>query len=122
MSEQLDKLKRLVLQAKDLNEPFNYFFDLIEDKKITNIKGHQVIENLDGHGELLMILDVIKDQLLKHLGLNIKPFMPLFFEIPEYHFIHGACSCKELFIPITAIYFSDVKTGMFAAVKNKKTE
>jgi hypothetical protein len=66
--------------------------------------------------ELMAVLQVVKNEINERLGKAIKQLTPIFYEIPEQHFFHGTCLSGEL-MPIAVIYFSDVKTGVFAVTK-----
>ncbi|GEM_PF-6592708 len=118
---EIDQLKALVLQSKDLKEPFNYFFNLVDTNKILTMKGHDMIYNITDRPELLAMIDVMKNEMSKRLGITLNKLGPILFEIPDYHFIHGVCLANELFVPAAIIYFSDIHTGIFTTAA-KQTE
>lgn len=107
------KLKQLVLQSKNLSEPFNYFFDMVENKVIQATK-ERTTALLNEHKELPLILAMLSKEVSQILGMEIQDLKPRFLEIAEHHFMHGTCLCSEIFAPITLIYFSDVQTGILA--------
>jgi hypothetical protein len=109
----IEKLKRFVVQSRDLSEPLNYFFDLTDADAFSSIKSHRVVKETNLYTELVAVLQVVKNEINERLGKAIKQLTPIFYEIPEQHFFHGTCLSGEL-MPIAVIYFSDVKTGVFA--------
>ena len=113
---EIKKLKTLVLQSEDLREPFYYFSSLVKADKVYTMEGHAAID--DDRPESLAIIKVIKDKIKNHLDIILSELVSKFYEIPEYHFIHGG-SCgtdKKIFVPTTVFYFSDIHTGVFATV------
>jgi hypothetical protein len=110
----IEQLKQFVLQSRELSEPLNYFFDLTDADAFSKIKSHQPVKKINQHAELMAVVQVVQQEANNRLGKAIKQLTPVFFEIPEHHFYHGACLSTDLFIPLTVIYFSDVKTGIFA--------
>lgn len=111
--KELEKLKQYVLTSQDLSEPFNYLFDLVKDNILMSYHNHRIIEKIN-NPDLFLIMNVLKQEISNRLGICVQEFLPMFCEIPEYHFIHGDCSPKGYMLPVPTIYFSDVKTGLFA--------
>jgi hypothetical protein len=110
----IEKLKRYVVQSKELREPLNYFFDLMDAEVFSKIKSHRVIEAISQNTELMTVIQVVQQETSARLGQSIKQLTPIFHEIPEYYFFHGVCLSMDLAMPLAVIYFSDVKTGLFA--------
>lgn len=110
----IEQLKQYVLSSKELSEALNYFFDLTDKDAFSKIKSHRAITNIHQHTELLAVLQHVQKEMDERLGKPIKKLIPIFHEIPEYAFFHGACLSVDLVLPLTIIYFSDVKTGLFA--------
>jgi hypothetical protein len=117
----IEQLKRYVVQSKELNEPFNYFFDLTDTDAFSKIKSHRAVEQINQHTELMAVVQLVQKETNERLGRTIKQFIPIFHEIPEHHFFHGACLSVDLVMPLAVIYFSDVKTGLFATI-GKQTD
>jgi hypothetical protein len=118
----IEQLKRYIIESKNLSEPLNYFFDLMDADVFSKIKSHRTIQSIDQNSELTAVLQVIQTTLNDRLGKSIKQLSPLFNEIPENHFFHGPCFSSELLIPLTILYFSDVKIGIFCISDNNNTE
>lgn len=114
---EIEDLKRYVVQSKELSEPFNYFFDLIDrTDTFSNIKSHRILENIHQHTELMAVVQIVNKITNERLGKSLKQLTPIFHEIPESYFFHGVCLSVDLVVPLTVIYFSDVQTGLFATV------
>jgi hypothetical protein len=111
---ELEQLKRYVVQSIELSEALNYFFDLTDRDAFSNIKSHCAIKNVREHPELLAVMQLVQKEMNERLGKSIKQLIPIFHEVPEDHFFHGTCLSVDLIMPLTVIYFSDVKTGIFA--------
>jgi hypothetical protein len=116
---EIEKLKQLVLQAKELSEPMHYFFDLTDAEAFSKMAGHRSVEKITQHQELMAVVDTVHQISNEKLGKSIKRLIPLFHELPAYHFFHGTCLSPDLFMPLIVIYFADVKTGIFAATGSK---
>jgi hypothetical protein len=112
---EIEQLKRYVVQSKDLSEPFNYFFDLTDHTDtFSKIKSHRTVKNIHQHTELMAVVQVVQKVTNERLGKTVKQLIPIFHEIPESCFFHGVCLSVDLVMPLTVIYFSDIKTGLFA--------
>jgi hypothetical protein len=107
-------LKNFVCNSTNLNEPLNYFFDLVDENKLFKLKGHRKISNLNKYDELVIIGNVVKEELNKWLDNAAEVLIPIFYEIPKEHFYHGMLMSTVLDIPLTILYFSDIQTGVFA--------
>jgi len=110
----IEQLKRYVVQSKDLSEPLNYFFDLTDADAFSKIKSHRAVKQINQHNELMAVVQIVQKETNERLGRAIKQLIPVFHEIPEHHFFHGACLSHDLVMPLAVIYFADVKTGIFA--------
>lgn len=113
---EIERLKRCVVQSKELSEPLDYFFDLTDANVFSKIKSHRPIKNINEKTEMLQVIQLIQKVVNERLGKSIKQLTPIFHEIPEHYFIHGVCISVDLIVPLAVIYFSDIKTGIFATV------
>jgi hypothetical protein len=117
----IEQLKRYVISSKDLSEAFHYFFDLVDNDTFFKIKSHHLIQDIHQYPELLTVMQLVKHETNERLGKSIKHLTPVFHGIPEYYFFHGPCLSDDFIIPLTVIYFSDIKTGLFA-ITDAKTD
>ena len=118
----IETLRQFVLQSTDLNEPLNYFFDLMDEHAIVNMKGHREVKQAKNNAELLAVIAVVEQAVNQRLGKTIQIVNLLFHEIPEHGFFHGLCMASNLAIPLTVIYFANVQTGVLAATDMQKTD
>jgi hypothetical protein len=112
--DSMSELKRLAIESSDLGKPFNYFFDLMDNNVIFNLKGHQVVEQIEMHDELCAVIAAVKNGAAQKMGKSIQVASPVFFEVPEKGFFHGSCFVLGLHAPLAVFYFSNVQTGLFA--------
>ena len=117
----LQTLKKLVVQSGDLSDPFNYFFDMMDLNLFDSMKSHRKIASISSENELFYVIRLIQDSIYRCIGINITKPIPIFFEVKDQHFNHGICTSPDLLLPLTVIYFSDIKTGL-AAISNSKTD
>lgn len=117
----LQTLQQYVLQSADLREPMNYFFDLMDADAFSGIKSHRPIKLINQYPELMAVTNIMQEAANERLGKSLKQITPLFHEIPEYYFFHGAFMSPGLVIPLVVIYFSNIKTGIFACA-DKQTD
>ncbi len=110
----IEQLKRYVVQSKDLREPLNYFFDLTEANAFSKIKSHRVVKKINKHTELMAVVQIVQKETNERFGKFVKQLTPIFFGIPEHHFFHGTCLSSNLVMPLVIIYFADIKSGIFA--------
>jgi hypothetical protein len=110
----IEQLKQYVVSSNELSEALNYFFDLTDKDAFSKIKSHCAIKNSHQHTELLAVIQLVQKEMNERLGKSIKKLIPIFHEVPECHFFHGVCLSVDLVMPLTIIYFSDVKIGIFA--------
>jgi hypothetical protein len=96
------KLKEMVLTAKDFGEPFNYFFDLMEDDEFIN---HGDVVKKD---EFLKLL--VKQVAQKLLGKTVVPSKFLLIKMRGIEFYHAPFMIENRVGNI--FYFKDVDTGM----------
>jgi len=115
-----DKLRQLVVEEKDLNKSFNYFFDLMDQNKI-NIDDHPPIDQKDNK-EFSAILQAIERGVSDKLGIKAKIVSPMFFAVPEHGFFHGTCLLAKSFVSLPVLYFSSAQTGIFAISDHEKSE
>lgn len=116
---EIEKLKRYVIQSKKLGEPLNYFFDLTDAESFFKIKNHRIVKDVTQNTELMTVLQIVQKTTNERLGKSIKQMTPLFHEIPEHYFFHGVCVSPDLVMPLVVIYFSDVKIGIFATTSSQ---
>ncbi len=119
---QLEQLKKYVLTSHDLNEPFNYFFDLMERNLLMTVPGHQLVNAAEQRVELMAVVNGVKRQLVERFSMQVKKMMPILYEIPSDDFYHGTCMVDDSPFPMALIYFADVQTGIYAVTIKQKTE
>ena len=115
--DNIEQLKRYVVQSKDLREPLNYFFDLTDANAFSKIKSHRAVKKINQHTELMAVVQITHER----FGKFVKQLTPIFYEIPEHHFFHGVCLSSNLVMPLVIIYFSDIKTGI-SAIASSQTD
>jgi hypothetical protein len=98
------KLKEMLLTAEDFGEPFNYFFDLMDDDEFMNA------------GDRVKKDDALKS-LVKHiaqtlLGKTVVPSKFLLIKMRGVEFYHAPFMIENRIGNI--FYFRDVDTGMMA--------
>jgi hypothetical protein len=92
----------------------NYFFDLTDTNAFSKIKSYYPVKQINQHTELIAVTQLVQKETNERLGKSIKQFIPIFHEISEHHFFHGVYLSHDLIMPLTVIYFADVKIGIFA--------
>lgn len=112
----ISTLKKLLLESKQFNEIWNYFFDLMEQGDF--IKKSKSIHNLTKNEVLTDVLTAIEQFTFKKAKMT-----PLSFsEISKEHFYHGAFSIPGILMPCAFFYFSDINMGSFAYPTERSTE
>src|SRR5690348_5160705 len=100
----LNELKKLVAEAKDLSQPFSYFLDITE--KTDAVRTHKAIYQPEQHPVISLIIKIVENTLQQ----TINSTTPMFLAVPEHNFFHGTCQTVDNIFPITVIYFSDIQT------------
>lgn len=107
-------LKQLMNEATNLTEPLNYFMGLIENKELFGIKGHRGVKRLGNNEELISVIAQVQQGISEWFGKPVEMLSPMFYEIPRGSFYHGVFAAEEIPVPLTVLYFSDLKKGLFA--------
>lgn len=103
--EKLQSLKDMVMTAKDLADPWNYFFDHFSDSPSFMSQG-KTVKNAP---KLAGIIEGVGSQLLSRKA-RVKALR--LTSLREHSFVHGACQISKRLT--TVIYFTDVKMGLLA--------
>jgi hypothetical protein len=116
----ISTLKQLLLQATELEEPLNYFFDMMDKKALFSIKGHRAVNQVDQHDELVAVIAAADNIVSKLLNRPAHIVNQAFFEIPDQHFFHGICFSQDIPLPLALLYFSDIQMGMVALMNGEE--
>lgn len=107
----LSTLKQKVISAKDLSGPWTYFFD--------NFGENPAFLEL-GFPSKNELLEIIIAEIGKQVfNQNATITNLILTEIPEYYFIHGACSIEGKLANI--LLFTDIDKGLLTVVKSLRT-
>jgi hypothetical protein len=106
----LNTLKTQIVEAKQFDKPFNYFFDHFGEVREFIHVGERTQSPL-------------LDEVLKRLGENLygegAPYVPgILTEIKEYHFIHGNCFLAGRLAVL--IFFTDLDMGLLSVAEPGK--
>lgn len=105
-------LKKYIAESKELEEPVNYFFDLMEQDKILHAPNHQLIGRIENHTELRLAIDIAINTVNKVLNKNVHFTNPVFHEFAQEKFYHGYCMISESPMPLLLLYSSDIQIGI----------
>jgi len=117
----LDTLKKMVISARDLSDPLNYFFDLMDHNQIITLDGHRKIKQ-PYKSELAMILKMVSFYLSQKQQKPVRVHKSILYTVARFNFFHGLIFLSESREPITMIYFSDIQIGIIVYVLPHSTE
>ncbi len=112
--KEIAKLKKYILESKALNEPVNYFFDLIDQKILLHAVGSRKINDIENHPVLCAAINVAIDIINKSFNKKIDVSNKVFTEVPEEKFFHGYCIIEDHPIPLLILYCADLELGIAA--------
>ena len=104
----LDTLREKVASARNLNDPWEFFFNHFGDDPSFLDFGSPTKNFV-----LETVIEKIGEKVLRH-DVHISNL--LLTEISEYNFIHGACFIEDKLTSI--IFFEDIDTGLLSIVKS----
>lgn len=111
----LATLKNLLLESKELDKVWNYFFDLMDQGGL--LKSSQAIPDPTKREVLVKVLGAIQP-IFKQAKI-----VPLAFsEISSEKFYHGSIVISGILSPCVVFYFSDIEIGALIYSKNGKNE
>lgn len=111
----LATLKKLLLESKELDKVWNYFFDLMDQGGL--LKSSQAIPDPTKKEGLVKLLGAIQPI------FKAAKIVPLAFsEISSEKFYHGTISIPGILMPCVVFYFSDINIGALIYSKNGKNE
>jgi hypothetical protein len=112
-------LRKMVLEEKDLNKPFDYFFGLMgkgirfDDRPVSDIS-----KNI----ELSTVIRSVAHSLAVKLNIDARVESTMLYEVPAHGLFHGVCMLAGSVMPVTLLYFSPVQTGIFAIASTGNTD
>lgn len=111
----LATLKKLLLESKELDKVWNYFFDLMDQGGL--LKNSQIIPDPTKREVLVKVLGAIQPI------FKAAKIVPLAFsEISSEKFYHGNIAIPGLLMPCVIFYFSDIDMGALIYSKNGNNE
>lgn len=111
----LATLKNLLLESKELDKVWNYFFDLMDQGGL--LKSSQAIPDPTKRKVLVKVLGAIQP-IFKEAKI-----VPLAFsEISSEKFYHGSIVISGILSPCVVFYFSDIDIGALIYSKNGKNK
>jgi len=117
------ELKKMVIGPSDMGATFHYFFDMIDSNQIRDTHKTFTKHDIKQSRELGALILSMESILTNFSNKKIKISKPLLFYIPTEHFFHGSCDIHMESQPITVLYFSDIKSGVFCTAGiNEQTE
>ncbi len=96
----LEDLKEIMVTAKDLHEPWNFFLSNFGERDGFLSEGSKT-----DHPVLKAILECIGETLF---GAKQQLDKAVLIEIPKHSFIHGTCIMKGNFIAVLFFYDADI--------------
>ena len=107
------EFKQKVISCPDLLEIFNCFLDLTDEGKIMEVSKSISPVELKNNAELLALSKMIGDMLSSHLEKKTSVADVMLSAIPSEYFYHGIAKASDVSMPLSLIYFSDIKIGVF---------
>lgn len=108
----IDQLKKYVLKSKNLKEPLDYFFDLVEQDYFKDNFNCLSIDALE-RPEIGYFMDALEMGIEQKIGIRVEKIDPILAEIKGHHCIHGICFVNTtVIIPVTVVLFTDIQTGV----------
>ena len=99
-------LKEKIVEAENFNEVWQYFFDHFSDNR-----GFMNMGKKTQNAFLQSILEEVGERLFRQ---KVKLTNLMLTEIPQHHFVHGACFVQGRMASV--MYFEDVKVGMLSVL------
>lgn len=108
------KLKKLLTESTDLGEVLSYFLTITETTNI--IPGSKALneEEINNNDTLNILIQMVEKMTGDYIKKTTHISHPMISTIEDQHFYHGICVSKDIAMPITLFYFSDIKKGFFA--------
>jgi hypothetical protein len=103
-AEHFSALKEKILGAENFNEPWEYFFDHFSENPAFMNMGKKTQSPF-----LQSILEEVGERLFRQ---KVKVTNMMLTEIPQHHFVHGACFVQNRLASV--MYFEDAKVGMLS--------
>ena len=107
-TEHFSTLKEKILAAENFNEPWEYFFEHFAENPAFMNMGKKTQNSL-----LQSILEEVGERLFRQ---KVKVTNMMLTEIPQHHFIHGACFVQGRMASV--LYFKDIQVGMLSVVNS----
>lgn len=112
--KEIAKLKKYILESKNLNEPTSYFFNLIDQNILLQAASARRIDDIKSHENLCAAINTAIDIASKSLNKQINIRHHVFTEIPEEQFFHGYCTIAGHPVPLLLLYCADLQVGIAA--------
>jgi hypothetical protein len=112
-----NQLKKLTIEAEDLGQPFNYFFDMAERPDF--LTQQRRIDKPEDHPILKYVLIAVQG-IADTIGQDFKIKQGLILEEPEHHFFHGSWLLEYHFPPLGMFYFADIQVGLIARMDENR--
>jgi|GEM_PF-5558206 len=113
----IDKLKSLICTASDLNEPLNYFFDMLDAGMLPST----LLDEVESK-EITVLLKIAVETINKSLNLKTHTTPPLLQQTMDKQIIHGICGLSGEPQPLTIIYWVEFKTAIICLYHKNRTE
>ena len=107
-ADHFSALKEKILRAENFNEVWEYFFDHFSDNPAFMNMGKKTQSSL-----LRTILEEVGERLFRQ---KVKVTNMMLTEIPQHHFVHGACFVQNRLASV--LYFEDIKVGMLSILSS----
>lgn len=112
--KEIEILKKYISESKDLSEPVNYFFDMMDQDKILYGMAHRKVEKMDSHPDLRAAIVATINIASNFLNKPINISGHQFYEIVQEKFYHGSCMVSGHTIPLLVLYCADIQVGISA--------
>jgi hypothetical protein len=108
------KLKKLVTESANLSTVLDYFLQLSEKGSIIPSSKALDEEEIKQNDTLNILIQVVEHTAGDFLKRKIQINHPMICSVEKEFFYHGIFFCKDIPIPISVFYFSDLNKGFFA--------
>ncbi len=109
--EHFSALKEKITGSENFNEVWQYFFDHFSDNPAFINMGKKTQSAF-----LQSILEEVGERLFRQ---KVKLTNVMLTEIPQHHFVHGACFVQGRLASV--MYFEDVKVGMLSILSSAQS-
>jgi hypothetical protein len=112
--QSIQALKKQLVSSPVLSDILSSFMDIMEEPDNMPFQKTVDFETIKQDHELVQVINIVAAMASRFLEKPVEINQPVLCQIVAESFYHRFCISRDLPMPLTLLYFSDIQTGLFA--------